>query len=92
MLVYKSGTPESDTVQTTVTIPRHLRAYAKEKRISLSGTLRLILEQEYEKEKDRDPATNHASTPSRKPHKQNAEADKGLEMSKDLGECGYESI
>lgn len=45
MIVYKSR----DLVQTTVTLPRHLRAFARENGISLSGTLRSVLNAEFEK-------------------------------------------
>lgn len=40
---------ESDLVRTSVTLPRHLRAHAKDKGISLSRTLAKVLEDDFKK-------------------------------------------
>lgn len=91
-LVYRPAKTATVPTQTvSIVLPTHLRAFARVKRISLSATLRNILEKEYEKENGRVPATNCYPTTSQKPHnKLNTEDVSGLENLNHIGECGHE--
>jgi hypothetical protein len=91
-IVYKRQKGKTESTQpVTISLPVHLRAFAREKRISLSATLRNILEKEYEKENGRVPATNCYPTTSQESHsKMNTEDVSDLENQNPIGECGYE--
>ena len=58
---------ERNLVSTCVTIPEYLRAHAKERGISLSGTLREALKRDY-MEQARVTATNSRPEPANTPH------------------------
>lgn len=63
----------------TISLPVYLRTWAKEQTISLSATLRNVLEDAYKQENGRVSATNHNPTISQKPHTLNTEAVSDLE-------------
>lgn len=88
MVVYRTPNPENTTQCVTIRIPVRLRAFAHERKISLSGTLREILEEEYVSEHGRAPTTNHSPTVPRKPTKMNTEAGTGLVISPSDGAVG----
>ena len=88
MVVYRTPNPENTTQCVTIRIPVRLRAFAREQKISLSGTLREILEAEYRAEYVRAPTTNHSPNVPRKPTKMNTEAGTGLVISPSNGAVG----
>ncbi len=65
MVVYHPKNESPPCVQTCVRIPEHLRAFARESGISLSGTLRAVLETEYLNAARATPGSNH---PDRSSH------------------------
>lgn len=77
MVIYRTPDPEKAAQRVTIRIPVRLRAFAAERKISLSGTLREILEAEYRAEHARAPTTNQRPNVPRTPTKKNAEAGNG---------------
>lgn len=71
ILVFK----DSNLVQTSVSIPKYLRAHARDRGISLSGTLREVLKKDYEEEQARATATNSHPGPANAPHQHVAAID-----------------
>lgn len=67
MVAYHSKPKSAPCVQTCVRIPEHLRAFARESGISLSGTLRAVLENEYQNTARATPGSNR---PNRTTHTQ----------------------
>ncbi len=54
ILVYR----DSNLVQASVSLPKYLRTHARERGISLSGTLREVLKKDYEEVQARATASN----------------------------------